>query len=142
MPRLSDRVRQRLTGETTRARLAALVIPSVRALAEAGWLTVLYSAVAVLADKTPPLIGPIEMIALVGFGMLLRVIGRREPALGALLLIVGVVGAGMVGSLFAEGPRAPGGTWLYQLGSHFAGLLAGVAVLRGAAVSINEKAAD
>lgn len=142
MSRLRARLRQALAEQTLSSRLWTALPPLLRVVAEGGWLTVLYAAGSVLADKLPPVIGPIEMCLFVLAGVVIRAVGRRAPALGAFLLIGGVVVAGVIGSLAGPEARALGGSWLHPVGAHFAGWLCGIAVLRGAVVWTGEKAAD
>ena len=54
------RLRRRL-GAFVSNRLRPLVPAFLRIVAEAGWLLVLYSMVSVIADKRPPILGPVEM---------------------------------------------------------------------------------
>jgi MFS family permease len=142
MSALRARLRGALAEQGLSSRLWTAFPPVLRVVAEGGWLTVLYAAASVLADKHAPVIGPIEMCLFVVAGVVIRAVGRREPTLGAFLLIGGVVVAGVIGSL--AGPQASelGRSWLHPVGAHFAGWLCGIAVLRGAVVSTTEKAAD
>ncbi len=113
----------------------------LRVVAEAGWLTVLYGAVSVIADKQAPIIGPIEMGLFVAAGVAIGATGRRNTLIGAPLLIGAVIAGGAVGSLAGQDLFAIG-DWQSALGVHFSGWLAGLAVLRGAIISVGEKAAD
>lgn len=137
MQPLSSRLSARLSGWLWPA------LPGVlRTLAEAGWIYVVYAAASVLADKQSPVIGPIEMFGFVGVGVPIGVFGRRKPAIGAFMVIGGVILGGALGSLAGQDLDALGENWPGALGSHFAGWLAGFAVLRGAVLSIGEKVAD
>ncbi len=120
-------------------RVRPLVPAFLRIVAEAGWLLVLYSTASVIADKRPPIIGPVEMSLFVGAGVLIGAVGRRWPALGAVLVIVGAFVGGLMGSLAGQNLLAFDDL---VIGRHFAGWLAGLAVLRGAIVSVGDKASE
>jgi MFS family permease len=135
LSRLRTRVR-----ETLADRVVPVMPGLLRTVAEAGWLTVLYAAASVIADKQAPVIGPIEMYLFVGAGVVIGAVGRRNTAIGALLLIGAVVVAGALGSLAGQDLFAIT-DWQRALGAHFAGWLTGLALLRGAVITIGEKAA-
>ena len=136
LPRLRAGTRERIAG-----RVAPALPGVLRTVAEAGWLTLVYAAASVIADRQAPVIGPIEMYLFVGAGVVIGAWGRRRPAAGALLMIGAVIVGGGLGSLAGQDLLAIT-DWQRALGSHFAGWLAGIAVLRGAVISIGEKAAD
>jgi len=136
LSRLRSRLQQRLAG-----RVWPVFATGLRAAAEAGWITVLYAAVSVLADKRPPVIGPIEMSAFVGVGVVIGHLGRRVPGMGAVVLICAIILGGAIGALAGQAPDALAVDWQRALGLSFAGWLAGLGVLRGAAASIGEKSA-
>lgn len=138
MQRLRDGVRRLADGRLAPASSAVL-----RTIAEAGWLTVFYAMASVLADKRPPVVGPIEMALFVVVGALIGVLGRSRPAFGAPLLIGAVVIGGALGVLAGRdlfGLRAD--DWRQLLGVGIAGWICGIAVLRGAIISLGEKSAD
>ena len=114
----------------------------LRVVAEAGWLTVLYACGSVLADKRAPAIGPLEMAAFVGVGVMIGATGRKAPTPGAILVICGVILGGAIGSLVGHDLETIVRDWPGILGVHFTGWLAGLAVLRGAVVSIGEQNAE
>ena len=130
------RIRAR-AGAFVSSRVRPLVPAFLRIVAEAGWLLVLYSMISVLADKRPPIIGPVEMGLFVGAGVLIGAVGRRWPTLGAVLVIVGAFLGGLIGSLAGQNVLAFDEL---VIGRHFAGWLVGLAVLRGAIVSVGDKA--
>ncbi len=73
----------------------ALVATGLRVAAEAGFFATLYAALAVLLEGSVPLLGPIEFLLLVGLGALVGRFGQDHPGLGAPLLVLTVVGAGV-----------------------------------------------
>lgn len=117
------------TGAERRVRIVAL---GLQVAAEAGWLTVLYAAAAVLVGRQAPELGPIELGLLVALGVLIARVGRRQPELGALALILGVIAGGVGGWLVSDQARSLLGSPLAALDVHLAGWLGAFAVLRGA----------
>ncbi len=99
----------------------------LRLLAEGGWLSVIYAALAVVAERRIPALGPLEMAALVGLGALVAGRTRDVPGLGAVLLAALAIAGGVAGWLVTD--------------MAFTGLLAGVAVLRGARIEPDRDAA-
>ncbi len=116
--------------------------PTLRIIAEAGWITVVYSAASVMIDKHAPVLGPLEIFAFVLVGALIGRFGRPRLDLGPLLLIAGVVIGGIVGWLASPEVRDVLPTVSEAARLHIAGWIAGVAVLRGAIVDTGEKAAE
>ena len=126
-----------------RSRLPDNVLqPTLRVIAEAGWITVVYSAASVMIDKHVPVLGPIEFFAFVLAGALIGRIGRPRLDLGPVLLIMSVVVGGIVGWLASPEARELLPNIAAAASVHVAGWLAGVAVLRGAIVDTGEKAAE
>ena len=120
--------------------LVALV--GLRVSAEAGWLTVVYAALAVLMGKRDPILGPAELGLLVVGGFFIGRFGRRHPELGAVLLLAGAVAGGVLGWLGSPEARDLMGLDLGKaLGAHLAGWIGGVAVLRGTIITADERAA-
>jgi hypothetical protein len=119
-----------------------LLQPALRIIAEAGWITVVYSALAVMAGHAAPILGPVEFALLVLAGVLVGWIGRPREGLGPVLLIVAVVAGGALGWLASPEAREVLLNPAKALGIHLAGWMAGVAVLRGAIVNTGEKAAE
>jgi hypothetical protein len=106
-----------------------------RLAAEAGWLTVLYAAVAVTFDRRPPELGPVEFAALIAVGALVGRHARRQPEAGAFVLIAIAFVGGVLGWLASEGARSLLSTDPGQaLGIHLSGWLGVLAVLRGGAI--------
>lgn len=118
-----------------------LALAGLRIVAEAGWITVLYAAVAVLIGRRAPVIGPLELAGLVTAGALVARWGRRHAELGPALLIVAVVVGGGLGWLASADARSLLPNVPSALGVHVAGLLGGLAVLRGALVTVGPRAA-
>lgn len=110
----------------------ALIPWVLRAIAEGGWVTVLYAALVVGIEKRLPVLGPIELALLVGGGMLLGTFARRRFDLAPSMLIVGAFIGGALGWLASPDVRAmflvnPGAA----LGIHVSGWLGAIAALRG-----------
>jgi hypothetical protein len=116
--------------------------PALRVIAEAGWITVVYSALAVMSDKQPPTLGPIEIVLFVAAGALIGRFGRAHTDLGPAVLIVGVVLGGVIGWLASPEARDALPDFAVAASSHLGGWLMGIAVLRGAIVRTDEKAAE
>src|ERR1700730_2256260 len=109
------------------------LLPVLQALAEGGWLAVVYAALEVAAGQQPRL-GPLELAMLAGLGMAWarrrRWRSRVPEAVGLPLLALLGAAAGWfldptVRGLLVDGfPHA-------ALGLHVPGWLGGIAVLRG-----------
>jgi hypothetical protein len=126
-----------VTDSGVRASASTLPGWTLRLLAEAGWITVVYAAAAVLLDRQAPVLGPIEFAALAGLGALVGAFSRSWPNVGAALLLVVALGAGALGWLASDQVRAlavtdPGSA----LSLHHAGWLGALAALRGAVARI------
>src|SRR5829696_6672681 len=116
--------------------------PALRVIAEAAWITVVYSAAAVMIDKHVPIFGPIEMALFVVAGVAIGRFGRPREELGPLLLIVGVIVGGIVGWLWSADARDLLPNLPAAASTNISGWIAGIAVLRGAIVDTGEKAAE
>jgi hypothetical protein len=104
----------------------------LRALAEGGWITVVYAAVVTVFGHRPPAVGPVEFSLLVGLGLVLGHYSRRRFELGPVLLIAGALAGGAIGWLLSADARAvvlvnPAAA----LGIHASGWIGALAVLRG-----------
>jgi Domain of unknown function (DUF4129) len=119
-----------------------LLQPALRVLAEAGWITVVYAAAAVMVSHIEPILGPIEFSIFVLFGALVAWIGRRSEGFGPFLLIIAVIAGGALGWLMSSEARDLLPNLPAAFDVNLAGWLAGVAVLRGAIINIGEKAAE
>ena len=110
----------------------ALAGPILRVAAEAGFFTILYSALSVTLDHQPPQLGPVEFTALVALGSLIGNFTEPNTLIGAPVLLIAVLGAGFLGWLAspeAQAVLSKGIGWTLVV--HQIGWLAGVAVLRG-----------
>ena len=116
--------------------------PSLRIIAEAGWITVLYSAASVMIDKQVPILGPAEFFIFVLAGAAIGSFGRTRLDLGPVLLILSVVVGGLLGWLASPEVRELLPNIPAAASVHIAGWIAGIAVLRGAIVDTGEKAAE
>lgn len=114
---------------------ARALLPLAQLLAEGGWLAVVYAAARALGNATP-FIGPLELALLAGIGMAFARrrwgCGPRADQLGLLALALVGGAAGWLLAPDARGALLDGGLRA-ALGTHVAGWLAGIAVLRGAA---------
>ncbi|MEO6350972.1 MAG: hypothetical protein ABIP53_10010, partial [Candidatus Limnocylindrales bacterium] len=72
----------RVALQSRRWRVAFFVL---RVAAEAGWLSVVYAAAAVVMSHTPPVLGPFEIAGFVGVGLVIGRISRSSPGAGAVL---------------------------------------------------------
>jgi len=117
-------------------------MPALRVLAEAGWITVVYSAASVIVSHQPPVLGPVELSLFVAAGALAGWLGRPRSALGPLLLICAVLLGGVGGWLASAEARSLLDALPSAFNVHLAGWLAGVAVLRGALISPGQSAAN
>jgi MFS family permease len=128
--------------EPESGRRGPILQPALRVVAEAGWITVVYAALAVIVSKQQPILGPIEFIGFVLGGVVVARVGRRYSTVGPVLLILAFLATGAVGWLasdkaFALLPNLP-----KAMGVHFAGWIAAVAILRGAVINTGEHAAE
>src|SRR5688500_14211434 len=73
--------------------------PTLRVIAEAGWIAVVYSAVSVKIDQHVPILGPVDFFLLVLSGVLVGRYGRTRLDLGPVVLVGSVVVGGIVGWL-------------------------------------------
>jgi hypothetical protein len=127
----------RITLQSRRWRVAFFVL---RVAAEAGWLSVVYAAAAVLMSHTLPALGPFEIAGFVTVGLVVGRISRNNPGAGAVLLICFAIAGGVLGWL------ADSNVWLAMpnlsraLGLHIAGWVAAVAIIRGSVVATDERA--
>ncbi len=117
-------------------------MPALRVLAEAGWITVVYSAASVIVTHQPPILGPVELSLFVVAGAVAGWLGRARSALGPLLLIGAVLLGGAGGWLANAEARTLLDDLPRAFNVHLAGWLAGVAVLRGALISPGQSAAN
>lgn len=120
----------------------SLVMPALRILAEAGWITVVYSAASVIVSHQAPVLGPIELSLFVAVGALAGWLGRPRSEIGPVLLIIAVLVGGAAGWLASSEARSMLDDLPRAFNVHLAGWLAGVAVLRGALISPGPSAAD
>lgn len=115
------------------SRRSAVVAWAIRLAAEAGWITVVYAAAAVLLDGRSPVLGPLVLAALAGLGAMVAAFSRSRPNIGAALLLAVAVGAGALGWLASDEVR---GLVLTDpaaaLFLHHAGWLGALAAVRGA----------
>lgn len=119
----------------------SLVMPVLRILAEAGWITVIYSAASAVVSHQAPILGPIELSLFVAAGALAGWLGRPRSGMGPVLLIIAVLVGGVCGWLASPEARSVLGDLPRAFNVHLAGWLAGVAVLRGALISPGPSAA-
>ncbi len=113
---------------------ASWLLPIAQAVAEGGWITVVYAALAILARDVPA-IGPFEMALLAGSAMAWGRRGRwTGPRAGRIGLSVLVVLGGAIGWLLAPDARnlLLAGEPLAAIRTHPEGWVAALAVLRGA----------
>jgi hypothetical protein len=118
-----------------------LILACLRIIAEAGWITVLYSAASVIVNHAPPVLGPFEMAGFAAIGALIAAWGRSHEEMGPVVLIVAVMLGGVAGWLLSADARALLPDTAAAFPVHLVGWLAGVAVLRGALVSTGPRAA-
>jgi hypothetical protein len=120
----------------------AFVATTLRIAAEAGFFATLYAGLAVLFERTVPLLGPVEFLLLVGLGAAVGRFGQSHPGLGAPLLVIAVLGAGI--ACWLASPIARG---LFQdhfgaaLITHGIGWTGAFAVLRGSLIRGGESGA-
>jgi hypothetical protein len=107
--------------------------PILRIGAEAGIFTVIYAGLAVTLEGAAPLLGPVEFLLLVSLGALIGTFAERNPELGAVALVVAVIGGGMFGWLANTDARDlfTSGHWGAAFVTHAIGWIAAIAVLRG-----------
>lgn len=120
----------------------SVVMPALRILAEAGWITVIYSAASVIVSRQAPILGPIEFSLFVLAGALMGLVGRPKSQIGPALLIIAVLAGGAAGWLASAEARSLLDDLPKAFDVHLAGWLAGVAILRGAIISPGPRAAD
>jgi len=118
------------------------VQPVLRIVAESAWITVVYAALTVIFSRHVPLLGPVEFMAFVTFGVVVRWLGRPRPLIGPALVIVAVVLGGALGWLAGPEARALMPDMARASGHHLFGWLAGLAVLRGVVINTSTRAAD
>jgi hypothetical protein len=119
---------------------ASWLLPIAQAVAEGGWITVVYAALAILARDVPA-IGPFEMALLAGSAMAWGRRGRwTGPRAGRIGLSVLVVLGGAIGWLLAPDARnlLLVGEPLAAIRTHPEGWVAALAVLRGAGYADSE----
>src|SRR6188508_2633811 len=116
--------------------------PPLRVIAEAAWITVVYSASAVMIDKHVPIFGPVEFVLFVVAGVVIGRVGRPREELGPVLLIIGVIVGGMVGWLWSADARHLLPNLPAAASTNISGWICGLAVLRGAIIDTGEKAAE
>jgi hypothetical protein len=120
----------------------AWVATGLRIAAEAGFFATLYAALAVLLEGTAPLLGPIEFLLLVGLGAAVGRFGQSHPGVGAPLLVLTVLGAGI--ACWLASPMARG---LFQdhfgaaVITHGIGWIGAFAALRGSLIRGGETGA-
>ena len=117
-----------------------IVLTGLRIVAEAGWITVIYAAAAVLVSHRAPILGPIEMIGFVAAGFAVGLLARPRREVGPALLIIAVITGGVLGWLASAEARSLADP-AKALGIHFAGWVAALAVLRGALITTADQAA-
>ena len=113
---------------------ASWLLPIALAVAEGGWLTVAYAALAAVSRDVPA-IGPFELALLAGAGIGWSRRGRWRGAwTGRIGLSLLVVAGGAIGWLLAPEPRTLliAGEPAAAIRTHLAGWIAAVAVVRGA----------
>lgn len=94
----------------------AFVASILRIVAEAGFFATVYAALSVLLEGEKPLLGPTEFILMVGLGSVIGYFSQNNPGLGAPILVIAVLGAGIASWLAS--PIARG-----LLENHFGGAL-------------------
>ena len=116
-------------------RIWARLGPILRVVAEAGFFTVLYATLSVTLEGQRPLLGPIEITALVGLGALVGRFARPNPELGAIVLVAAVLGAGIACWLASPVARSllPDHLGPAMI-THGIGWLGAFAVLRGSVI--------
>ena len=113
---------------------ASWLLPIAQALAEGGWITVVYAAVAVVLRDVPA-IGPFELALLAGGGIAWSRRRRSQGEwVGRIGLSLMVVLAGMIGWLLAADARTLllAGEPVAAIRTHPEGWIAALAVVRGA----------
>lgn len=113
---------------------ASWLLPMAQAVAEGGWITVVYAAIAAVLRDVPA-IGPFELALLVGAGLAWSRRRRWEGEwVGRIGLTVMVILAGAIGWLLAPETRTLllAGEPIAAIRTHPEGWIAALAVVRGA----------